>query len=286
MLSLAACLVTAVCAGMVVHARPSVSVPRDKVRSLPAMLAEAGAGIAPAAFQLLRLALAGLVLVLVLALTGSLAVALPPAFAGWRAPLTLLLRRRIQRRRRLQEAWPDGLRELSASIAAGMSLPQAVSALVAGGPLAIREAFTRVPVLLDALGFRGALEAVRSAAGDPTTDRVIEVLLLAHERGGRVLPDLLADLADDASREAQLVERVTTAQLELRINARAVFVLPWLVLCALTARPGPFRDFYAEPAGAAVIALAAGLSGVGVLVVERLGRVPLEPRVLAGRGRS
>jgi hypothetical protein len=30
----------------------------------------------------------------------------------------------------------------------------------------------------------------------------------------------------------------------MKINARAVLVLPWLVLVALTIRDGPFRDFY------------------------------------------
>ena len=35
----------------------------------------------------------------------------------------------------------------------------------------------------------------------------------------------------------------------MRINARAVMVLPWCVLVALTARPGAFRTFYQSSGG-------------------------------------
>ena len=68
----------------------------------------------------------------------------------------------------------------------------------------------------------------------------------------------------------------------MRINARAVVVLPWFVLVALTARPGPFRDFYRSTGGVVTLFLAAGLTLVGVLVLGRLGREPAEERVFGG----
>jgi hypothetical protein len=43
------------------------------------------------------------------------------------------------RMRELQAAWPDGLRDLVASMSAGRSLTQAVSALAAHGPSLLRE---------------------------------------------------------------------------------------------------------------------------------------------------
>jgi len=78
------------------------------------------------------------------------------------------------------------------------------------------------------------------------------------------------------------LEEIRTQALEQKINARAVFILPWLVLVALTIRDGAFRDFYRSPAGVLVILIAAALSAVGMLLVARLGRDPEEPRVFAG----
>lgn len=245
-------------------------------------LAEAGSPMSTVQFAMLRLGATLCGLLLVAGVTGSLLVALPPAAAAGWLPRVLLARRREQRLQAVARAWPDGLRELAASVSAGMSLPQALDALAHSGPDGLRDVFARLPSLLPVFGLRGALEQVRARAADPATDRIVEVLLLAHERGGRILPELLSDLATAATADLHLQERLATAQLELRINARAVFVLPWLVLCALTARPGPFRTFYASADGIPVVALAAVLSLVGMALVTRLGRPSIEPRVLTG----
>jgi hypothetical protein len=58
-----------------------------------------------------------------------------------------------------------------------------------------------------------------------------------------------------------------------------VFVLPWLVLVAMTARSGAFREFYASRAGILVAAVGAVMSLVGVAIASKLGGQPPEPRV-------
>ena len=120
---------------------------------------------------------------------------------------------------------------------------------------------------------------------DPTSDRVLEVLLLAHERGGPIVRSILVDLTDATTRDLKLLDELDTESLEMRINARAVVVLPWLVLVALTARPEAFRDFYRSGAGVLTVGLAAVLSAVGVVVLGRLGREESKESVLA-RGRE
>lgn len=282
MVSLLAGLATAALVAQVL-ARPRPRRARPGRNAAGILLAEAGAPFGGGAYTLLRLGCAAAALLVTLAITGAPAVALPPALAAAAIPRTVLSRRRARRRVALQAAWPDGLRDLSASVAAGMSLPQAVEALAVSGPDQLRPLFARVPALLPALGLPATLERVRAQAADPTTDRIVEVLQLAHERGGRMLPVLLADLAEAAARDVHLQERTATAQLDLRLNARAVFALPWLVLCALTVRPGPFRDFYASPRAWPVVALGALLSFAGIALVERLARLPVEPRVFTGR---
>ena len=77
-----------------------------------------------------------------------------------------------------------------------------------------------------------------------------------------------------------MVDEIETAGLEMKINARAVLVLPWLVLVALTIRPGPFREFYDSSAGLLVVMVAGALSAVGYAWIRRLGRTETERRVL------
>jgi hypothetical protein len=79
------------------------------------------------------------------------------------------------------------------------------------------------------------------------------------------------------------LEEIASADLEQKINARAVFVLPWLVLLSLTGRPGQFRAFYQSPGGVVVVVLGALLSLAGMWLVGRLARDRTEQRVFAER---
>jgi tight adherence protein B len=130
-----------------------------------------------------------------------------------------------------------------------------------------------------AIGLVPALEELGAELDDPTSDRVVEVLVVAAERGGSIVPELLAELAGSLTRDAWMAEEIETASLEHRINAWAVFALPWLVLAVLTARGGPFREFYASTGGVLVV-LAGGLaSGGGMAWVLGLDRAAPEARV-------
>jgi tight adherence protein B len=164
---------------------------------------------------------------------------------------------------------------------AGHSLAQAVTNLATTGPLAMRVAFARFPQLARVLGTGPALELVKEDLADPTSDRVLEVLILAQERGGAIVRNILEDLVDATTRDLKLLDEIETEGLEMRINAKAVVVLPWLVLVALTARPGAFRDFYRSGGGVLTLVLAGFLTAIGVAVLGRLGREPVEARIFA-----
>lgn len=245
-------------------------------------LAQAGVHTTPARFWGGSMLLSAVVLAAVTGITATPAVALAPAVGAGLVPRALVARRRARRLREVAEAWPDGLRDLTSAISAGMSLTQALGELARRGPEPLRQAFARFPLLARVIGVTAALEVIREDLADATSDRVIEVLILAHTHGGRMVTEILHDLADAATRDVRTAEEVATAALEQRINARAVLVLPWLVLLALTAAPGHFRDFYRSAAGVAVIALAACLSLLGVWLVGRLSREHVEDRLLAG----
>ena len=254
--------------------------PAEGRRQRRQWLLQAGVELSPRQFYGGSLLLGALTFGTVLAITATPGVAFVPAVATGLLPRALLARRRSRRLRSLQEAWPDGIRDLIASISAGASLHQSVLSLTEHGPETLRTAFGRYPALARVLGVTAALEVVKEDLADPTSDRVIEILILAHERGGALLGDILRDLATATTRDVRALEQATTDSLEQRINAKAVFVLPWIVLLLLTAQDGYFRDFYRSPGGLIVVAVGALMSLGGFALVSRLSRDPIEARVL------
>jgi tight adherence protein B len=219
---------------------------------------------------------------MVRAVTGSWFVAAVPAIAVSLLPRAYFGRQREQRLRSVQATWPDGLRDLLASIAAGHSLGQAVTTLAATGPEPLREAFARYPDLARMVGTGAALEIVKEDLADPTSDRVLEVLVLAHERGGGIVRSILEDLVDATTKDLKLLDQLDTEGLEMRINSRAVVVLPWLVLVFLTMSDGPFRDFYSSARGFVTLLVGGVLSLIGLAVLGRLGKRAQETRVFGG----
>jgi tight adherence protein B len=216
------------------------------------------------------------------ALTGLVPVSLVPALVVATLPKAYFARKRSVRLAAIQEAWPDGLRDLLASVRSGSSLPTAIENLASFGPTPLREAFHGFGVYSRSLGVVPALEMVREDLSDPTSDRVVEVLVLAYERGGTVVPEILDDLANATTRDLWTMEQVRTEALEQKINSRVVFVLPWLVLVAITARNGAFREFYSTSAGVLVVAIGGVLSLIGVAIASKMSTQPPEPRVFGG----
>lgn len=246
-------------------------------------LQQAGLTVTPAQFWMGTAAVIAVTLVGLTVATHAPLVALAPAIGAGALPYVITVRRRTTRMRAWQAAWPDALRELIAAIVAGRSLPQAVTAIGESGPEPLRSVFADFPAMTRVFGFTAGLEQIRNRLADATSDRVIEVLIVAHDRGGAIVRDVLEDLVIATTKDLKVLDEIDTEGLEIRINARAVLVLPWLVLVALTLRAGPFRDFYQSRAGVLVVCGAAVMSALGAAWLGRLGRQPDEPRVFAGR---
>jgi tight adherence protein B len=256
---------------------------RDRVER-QAWLLQAGTELSAAQFVVGSLAAGAVAFVLVTAITGSPVVAIVPAAALGLLPRAYFGHRRARRLSELQQAWPDGIRHIIGGIQSGMSLNQSIASLATNGPEPLRLAFGRFAVGSRMVGVPAALEIVKGQLSDSTSDRVIEVLLLAHERGGRIVTEVLRDLAEATSKDLKTMEEIASDRLEPKINSRAVFALPWFVLVMLCASAGPFRQFYQTAAGVVVILIAAAISLLGIWIVERLSRDPMEERVFASPG--
>lgn len=249
-------------------------------------LNQAGLGVTPLQFWMSSAFVGVITFLFVWLLTSVLLVALPPAIAVALVPRFYFAQQRRRLARARLEAWPEALRSIIASVSSSMSLHQALLALATSGPTELRPVFSRYSSLSFTLDSATALEVIREELADPVSDRVIEDLLLAIEQGPAVVVDIMDDLSRSTVEDLQVLDRVDTAQLEQRLNARAVFVLPFLFLILLTLRPGPGRDFYSSGAGVAVIIVGTALSLLGMVIVSQLSRLPEEPRVFASTRES
>ncbi len=256
--------------------------PGDQGATAGLWLAQAGARVSPTQFVLGSLGVGAAAFAITFFVTGTALVAFVPAVAAAMLPRAYFGRRRAARLRELQTAWPDGLRDVGASRAAGHTRRHALVTLAETGPAPLRDAFARFPTLSRMLGPVAALEVVKAELADPTSDRVIEVLILAQERGGPIVPRLLDDLVVATTKDVKVLDEVESEGLEMKLNARAVLVMPWLVLIALTIRDGAFRDFYSSSAGLVVVLVGAALCAVGAWWIGRLGRTHEERRVFGG----
>lgn len=217
-------------------------------------------------------------------LTTAISRALPiaVAFGTFAAlgPTTLVRYRRRKRRTELRELWPEAVDNLASAVRAGLSLPEAITQLGVRGPLELRRPFERFGEDYRATGrFSDCLDRLKAALADPTGDRIVESLRLARDVGGtdlgRLLRTLSAFLRDDARTRAELETRQGWA-----VNgARIAVAAPWLLIGALSLNPSAVRA-YNSPAGAAVLAIGGAISAVAYRMMMRIGRLPIEERVL------
>lgn len=217
---------------------------------------------------------------LVAAITPVWALAGVPAAVAAVLPVVALRRRARARNQAVRAAWPDALAQISGSLRAGRPLSHALIDLSLNGPPALAEPFSGLAARIQTVGLVPALEAARDEMAEPLTDRIVEVLTLAHSEGGRIVLDIIEDLGRAVEDEIAVAEETETLALEGKLNARLVFVLPWLVLVMLTAGPGPFQEFYASGAGGLVIGLGMVMSAFGLVISSRLARTPDPVRVL------
>jgi tight adherence protein B len=189
-------------------------------------------------------------------------------------------RKRRERLQTIEEAWPDAIRHLLSYVRSGSTIPLAVSSLATHGPPALRAVFEGWDERARLLGFAPALETVREQLADSTSDRVIEVLLIAHEWGGELVAAVLSDLADEITEDLRTVRAIRAEGTTQRIESWVVGVVPWLLLIYLIATQGPYREFYRTGTGRLVV-LAAGLWwAMGLIVLRTLKKQDSEPRVL------
>src|SRR3954465_3105939 len=109
------------------------------------LLAAAGlTGINAAPLLALQSGLGLLAVVVVLLTTGTVTVSLAFGLFGFALPYAQVCRLAGKRRADLREVWPEVVDNLASAVRAGMSLPEALSALATPGPEGARPPFGRL----------------------------------------------------------------------------------------------------------------------------------------------
>ncbi|MBN2177761.1 MAG: type II secretion system F family protein [Demequinaceae bacterium] len=197
-----------------------------------------------------------------------------------RAPFALVYSRARRRRALMREAWPEAVDNLVSAIRAGLSLPEAIGQLGERGPEQVRLAFAAFAEDFRASGrFDDCLGALKNRLADPVADRIIESLRVTRDVGGsdlgRVLRTLAAFLREDARTRGELEARQSWT-----VNgARLAVVAPWAVLLLLASRPETAAA-YGSPMGMTVLVGGAACTVIAYRLMTRVGRLPVEERVL------
>lgn len=261
-----------------VPARSSPTDWRERTREL---LAQAGIeGVSPGQLLAASGGLGVVAVVLVLGTSRVPVIALAFGVFASLVPLAVVRRRRAQRSVELRELWPEAVDNLASGVRAGLSLPEALTALGVRGPEQLRSPFRRFGEDYRATGrFNESLDRLKVALSDPVGDRVIEALRMAREVGGTDLGRLLRTLSQFLREDAR-----TRAELETRqgwtVNAaRLALAAPWLILLMLSTRPQAVAA-YNQPAGAVVLIGGAMVSLLAYRIMIRIARLPTERRVL------
>jgi tight adherence protein B len=237
-------------------------------------------GVTPAQLIALQILAFLVVAVLGIALTQSISVTAVFALFAAAVPRMMVARLRHKRQADLRELWPEVVDNLTSGVRAGLSLPEALSAIGIRGPEQLREPFKHFGSDYRTTGhFNDSLDRLKAALADPVGDRVCESLRVAREVGGtdlgRLLSTLSGFLRDDARTRAELLARQSWS-----VNAaRMAVAAPWLVLILLATQRETLQA-YDTPTGTLILAAGAALSLVAYRLMIRIGRLPEDRRVL------
>lgn len=257
--------------------------PRRRSRGrLADLLARAGTtGVTPA--QVIGLCCVAFVVtaVVMLGVSGVLAIGIVFGAMAAGAPIAVLRGRADRRLREHTALWPDAVDNLASAVRAGLSLPEALIQLGERGPEALREDFVQFGRDYQATGrFHESLDLLKQRLADPVGDRVIEALRIAREVGGgdlgRVLRSLSGFLRDDLRTRGELESRQSWT-----VNgARLAVAAPWLVLLLMCLQSDVI-DRFATGAGLVVLLVGAALCVLAYRLMMWIGRLPTERRILA-----
>jgi len=254
--------------------------PRRQTRT-DALLARAGLqAVSSTSLWVLCGGCALVVLLLAEVVTRTPPVAVAFGLMAGYLPVAIVAGRARRRQREFAEVWPEAVDNLASAVRAGLSLPEALAGLAVRGPEALREPFGQFALDYQVSGrFGDCLDRLKDRLADPVGDRVVEGLRIAREVGGGELGRLLRNLSGYLRAEAYTRAELESRQAWAVNGARLAVAAPWLVLLFLSFQPDVIQR-YSSAGGVVVLAGGAAACLVAYRVMLRIGRLPVERRIL------
>src|SRR4051812_10624994 len=246
------------------------------------LLARAGLGqVSVAGFALLCVALGVLTTLVIQLVSGTPPVALVFGAMGTYLPVSVVRGRARRRQREFAEVWPEAVDNLASAVRAGLSLPDGLAGLGTRGPEPLRDAFDQFALDYQVTGrFGESLDRLKQRLADPVGDRVVEGLRIAREVGGGELGQLLRNLSGYLRDDARTRSEMESRQAWTVNGARLAVAAPWLVLLMMSFQSSVIRR-YASPVGTVVLLVAAATCLLAYRLMMRIGRLPVERRILS-----
>jgi tight adherence protein B len=255
--------------------------PREAGR-LARLLARAGLGeVSVPGFVALCVASGLLTALVIQVVSGTPPVAVAFGAMGGYLPVAVVSGRARRRQRDFAEVWPEAVDNLASAVRAGMSLPDALAGLAVRGPEPLRPSFDAFALDYQISGrFGESLDRLKDRLADPVGDRVVEGLRIAREVGGGELGRLLRNLSGYLRDEARTRSELEARQSWAVNGARLAVAAPWLVLLLMSFQ-SELITRYRSTTGALILAFGAAASLLAYRLMMRIGRLPIERRILS-----
>ena len=183
----------------------------------------------------------------------------------------------------IQSACPEIIDHLISGLQSGLSLNESLVGLSLRGPGVTQSYFEIFREDVYGTGdFMGALERVKSQLGEPSTDQVIEALLISKTLGGAELINILRLLGNFIREDLTLRREISVKQNWIKNSAHLSAGAPWILLLLLSTQPATTASF-STTSGIAVLLSGLIMTCIAYLWMNKLGQLPQPSRVFSGK---
>lgn len=218
--------------------------------------------------------------IITLLLTTSLQISLAISLLFTGLPFILAKRKSERFRVERDQAWPVAIDEIVASLQAGLSITESVTALAEQGPPKLQTTFRRVREgLSSGENLEKLLRIEMQILDSETADQTLSTLLFAKQFGGREVISTLRMLSTFLREEIKVREEIDTRFGWVRNSAVLGAVAPWLLLALLSTQQSTVKA-YQTTAGVFILSLGVIFTAIAFLWMERVSRIPRPPRPL------
>ena len=179
-------------------------------------------------------------------------------------------------------AWPEVIDHLMSGIQSGLSLTESLAGLSTRGPEVLRPAFTQFKATLYGSGdLTQAIEELKALFAHHGSDQIFEALIISKALGGSELLQILRSLGDFLRQDLALRREIEVKHGWIKNSAHLSAAAPWILLLLLSTQPSTAAA-YSTPTGAMILIAGLVMTGIAYIWMNRLGRLPQNPRVFVG----